>query len=99
LREKLELVFEMCDRDNDGRVNRAEFFQFVRSLNIAAGVRLESELQECLIETVLHRSGIDVKQQYLTYKHFEAIFSHVDDIRRPMGVHMRGAKLKINLEE
>uniref|UniRef100_A0A183CKT1 Ferric oxidoreductase domain-containing protein n=1 Tax=Globodera pallida TaxID=36090 RepID=A0A183CKT1_GLOPA len=38
-------------------------------------------------------------QEYLTYRDFEAIFSQMDDIRRPVGVHLRGVNLRVNLEE
>ncbi|TKR77884.1 hypothetical protein L596_018782 [Steinernema carpocapsae] len=99
LKEKLELVFKMCDRNNSGRVDRTEFCEFVKSLNMAAGVKVDQHIQTQILDSVLSRSGIDSERNYLSYKDFEAIFGHVDDIRRPMGVHMRGAKLKVNLEE
>lgn len=89
----------MCDRNRDGKVSRLEFCEFVKSLNVAVGVRIEQDMQDDVIESVLHRSGIDPQKTTLTCKDFEAIFSQIDDIRRPVGVHLRGANLKINLEE
>jgi hypothetical protein len=47
----------------------------------------------------LHRAGVDPERDFLTYKDFEAIFSQMDDIRRPVGVHLRGVNMRINLEE
>lgn len=44
LREKLQLVFDMCDRNRDGRVQREEFCEFVKSLNMAAGVKIGQEV-------------------------------------------------------
>lgn len=89
----------MCDQNKDGHVQKLEFCEFVKSLNVAAGVRIDQNIQNEVIESVLHRAGIDSDRRVLNYKDFEAIFSQMDDIRRPMGVHLRGANLKINLEE
>ncbi|KAL3120520.1 hypothetical protein niasHT_009345 [Heterodera trifolii] len=99
LREKLQLVFDMCDRNREGRVQRQEFCEFVKSLNMAAGVKIGQEVQDHVVESVLHRAGVDPDQEYLTYRDFEAIFSQMDDIRRPVGVHLRGVNLRVNLEE
>ncbi|KAK0417047.1 hypothetical protein QR680_012805 [Steinernema hermaphroditum] len=99
MKEKLELVFEMCDREGKGRVDRAEFVDFVKSLNAAAGVQVEQRVQQQLLDAVLCRSGVATDRAHLSYKDFEAIFGQVDDLRRPVGVHMRGVKLKVNLEE
>ncbi|KAL3100509.1 hypothetical protein niasHS_000400 [Heterodera schachtii] len=98
-REKLQLVFDMCDRNREGRVQRQEFCEFVKSLNMAAGVIIGQEVQDHVVESVLHRAGVDPDQEYLTYRVFEAIFSQMDDIRRPVGVHLRGVNLRVNLEE
>lgn len=89
----------MCDREGQGRVQKKEFCDFVKSLNVAAGVRIEEALQDGVIDRMLQRSGISVDSKFLSYKDFETIFDNVDDMRHPIGVHMRGAKLKINLDE
>jgi len=47
----------------------------------------------------LKRAGVDPERDILTYKDFEAIFSQMVDIRRPVGVHLRGVNMRINLEE
>lgn len=80
-------------------MHRKEFCDFVKSLNIAAGVKIEEAVQNEVIDTVLQRSGVDARSEFLTYKDFEAIFNNIEDPRRPVGVHMRGVKLKINLDE
>lgn len=89
----------MCDRSGRGCVERREFFEFIKSLNVAAGVHIEEAMQENVIDAVLRKSGVNSDSSILTYKDFESIFSLTDDIRRPMGVHMRGANLKLNLVE
>lgn len=89
----------MCDRDKDGRVQRLEFVEFVKSLNIAVGVNIDQRAQDDIIVSVLHRAGIDRDRDYLTCSDFEAIFNQTDDIRRPVGIHLRGVQKKINLEE
>lgn len=89
----------MCDREGRGKVHKKEFCDFVKSLNVTVGVKIEEALQDGVIDRVLQRSGINVDSKYLSYKDFEAIFSNIDDVQHPIGVHMRGAKLKINLDE
>ncbi|CAG9535166.1 unnamed protein product [Cercopithifilaria johnstoni] len=99
VRDKLEVLFNMCDREGQGRVDKKEFCDFVKSLNVAVGVKIEEAVQDRIIDRVLQRSGINVDSKFLSYKDFEAIFSDIDGVRHPIGVHMRGAKLKINLDE
>jgi Ca2+-binding EF-hand superfamily protein len=100
LKEKLKLIFEMCDRNRDKVVQKDEFCALVKSLNMAVGVKIDQRLQDNVVDTVLYRAGIDASQKTLTYEDFEAIFTTTtDSIRRPLGVHLRGASLKVNLEE
>lgn len=99
LKEKLRLVKEMCDVDRDGKVNRSDFCEFVKSLNVAAGVAIDSGEQEDIIESILFQAGVDPHQTVLTDKEFEAIFNQLDGTRRPMGIHFRGARLNVNVEE
>lgn len=47
----------MCDIDGNGQVNRKEFADFVRSLNKVAGVTINEDQQNELVETLLYRSG------------------------------------------
>jgi dual oxidase len=44
LREKLQLVFDMCDLERQGKVQRQQFCEFVKSLNMAAGVRIDQDV-------------------------------------------------------
>ncbi|VIO91716.1 Uncharacterized protein BM_BM4466 [Brugia malayi] len=99
LRDKLGLLFDMCDREGQGRVHKKEFCDFVKSLNVTVGVKIEEAIQDGVIDKVLQQSGISMDCKFLSYKDFEAIFSNVDDIRHPIGMHMRGVKLKFNLDE
>ncbi|CAD5221006.1 unnamed protein product [Bursaphelenchus xylophilus] len=98
LKEKLKLVFNMCDTNQDGKVQAHEFADFVMSLNVAAGVKIDEEEQERVISSVLHRAGIE-DRKFLTEKDFEAIFSQTDDQRRPLGMHLRGRHLKVKCDE
>uniref|UniRef100_A0A0N5APC8 NAD(P)H oxidase (H2O2-forming) n=1 Tax=Syphacia muris TaxID=451379 RepID=A0A0N5APC8_9BILA len=99
LRDKLKVLFEMCDRDGNGYVEREEFCNFVKSLNVAAGVKVDEEIQDAVLQAVLNDSGISSENPMLSRADFEAIFHNNESIQRPMGMHMRGAKLKINLED
>ncbi|KAI6201072.1 NAD(P)H oxidase (H(2)O(2)-forming) [Aphelenchoides besseyi] len=98
-REKIEYIFKMCDRNHDNKVQREEFAEFVKSLNVAVGVRIDHRDQNNVIDSILHRAGISADREYLTEKDLEAIFSQIDDTRRPVGMHLRGAKIGVNLEE
>ncbi|VDN04297.1 unnamed protein product, partial [Thelazia callipaeda] len=99
LRDKLELLFDMCDREGCGKVHKKEFCDFVKSLNVTAGVKIEEAVQDKVIDRVLERSGVDKESKFLSYKDFEAIFNHVDHVRHPIGVHMRGIQMNISLNE
>lgn len=99
LQDKLKLLFDMCDREGRGRVLKKEFCDLVKSLNIAVGVKIDEAVQDNVIDTVLQRSGISRDSDFLTYKDFEDIFTHVNGVRRTVGVHLRGIKLKIDLDE
>ena len=44
LKEKLQLVFDMCDLNKEGCVQRHQFCEFVKSLNMAAGVRIDQDV-------------------------------------------------------
>uniref|UniRef100_A0AC35FZC6 NAD(P)H oxidase (H2O2-forming) n=1 Tax=Panagrolaimus sp. PS1159 TaxID=55785 RepID=A0AC35FZC6_9BILA len=98
-KEKLTLVFDMCDRNANGFVEKSEFCEFIKSLNMAVGVKIDQYTQEDVVESILHNAGIGAEQKSLSYKDFEAIFSEIIHPRRPFGVHFRKAQLKVNLEE
>lgn len=89
----------MCNRAGNGQVEKREFYDLVKSLNTIVGVSIEEAEQEEIIESVLQKCGISEQSSFLTHDDFEAIFKAVEDLRRPIGVHMRGVKLKINLDE
>lgn len=55
--DRLQLIFSMCDRQGEGRVRRHEFAELIKSLNTALGVAIDGELQNDVIENLLHRSG------------------------------------------
>lgn len=89
----------MCDRNGNGCVERREFCNFVKSLNIAVGVQIKETVQNAVIDEVLRKSGIFSDSSIITYNDFAAIFNNINENGRPVGVHMRGAKLQINLHE
>ena len=95
----MKVLFKMCDRNKSGYVQREEFCEFVKSLNVTAGVKVDEDVQDAVLEEVLRQSGISSDTSMLSYSDFEKIFGQNEYVSRPMGVHMRGAKLKINLDE
>ena len=98
-KEKLQLVFEMCDRDGNGQVERREFCDFIKSLNMAVGVKIDQYEQDDVIDSILRGAKIAPEQETLSYEDFEKIFSVISNTRRPLGIHLRKAQLKVNLEE
>ncbi|KAK6040087.1 EF hand, partial [Cooperia oncophora] len=98
MQEKYKLLFSMCDVDGSGRVHRREFADLIRSLNTVVGVSITESTQNRVIESILDQSGIEHHSDYLTTADFEAIFTKAVK-GRPVGVELRGAKLKMNLEE
>uniref|UniRef100_A0A0K0DSC4 NAD(P)H oxidase (H2O2-forming) n=1 Tax=Strongyloides stercoralis TaxID=6248 RepID=A0A0K0DSC4_STRER len=98
-KDKMNLLFNMCDYNGDGQVERAEFIQFFKSLSDTAGVKLDKHVQEDMLDGVLLVHGVDSTSKYLTEEDLEKIFTEVDGVSRPVGVHLRGAKLKVNLDD
>lgn len=48
MKEKLQLIFDMCDTEREGQVQRQKFCEFVKSLNLAAGVKIDKREQVIL---------------------------------------------------
>lgn len=61
MRDKYKLLFAMCDIHGNGRVRRAKFAEFVRSLNAVVGVSITESSQNHVIENILCRSGEHLK--------------------------------------
>ena len=96
MEDRLRMVFDMCDLNRDGSVDRDEFCQFMRSLKMSAGVRIDGECQADLIDHVMQRAGVSPGRSRLTYGDFEAIFAEMTASRRPVGLHLRGTNQRIN---
>ncbi|GMT20614.1 hypothetical protein PFISCL1PPCAC_11911, partial [Pristionchus fissidentatus] len=83
IEDKMKLIFKMCDTENVGLARRDELVDLLKSLGKAAGVHPSTDM--------------------LTYDDFVNIFTSQDEVRdvlrRPVGVDLRGARMKINLEE
>ncbi|CAJ0942291.1 unnamed protein product, partial [Mesorhabditis belari] len=97
-KQKLTLLFTMCDRNGDGSVEREEFVEFIKSLNGVAGVKIDNSQQNDIIDAIFFKSGISPRQEKLTFDDFENLFHH-DGATRPVGVDFRGARMKVNLDE
>uniref|UniRef100_A0A915J7Z2 NAD(P)H oxidase (H2O2-forming) n=1 Tax=Romanomermis culicivorax TaxID=13658 RepID=A0A915J7Z2_ROMCU len=93
LQEKLEIIYLLCLPDEEGRVDREEFCEFMRSIMTAGGTKLDGDHQEALMEEILFNSGIPKQKDYLTQKDFEAILSEVS---KNMGLHLKGRRTMIN---
>uniref|UniRef100_A0A0N4WSV0 NAD(P)H oxidase (H2O2-forming) n=1 Tax=Haemonchus placei TaxID=6290 RepID=A0A0N4WSV0_HAEPC len=90
VQEKYSLLFSLCDLDGDGRVQRSDLADLLRSLNVTFGVSITEDSQND------HFPGASSNADYLTKTDFEAIFLQAGK-GRPLGIDMRGAKLKVDL--
>ncbi|KAK6024721.1 ferric reductase NAD binding domain protein [Ostertagia ostertagi] len=88
----------MCDVNSTGQVHRSDFVDLIRSLKAIVGVDITDNTQNNVINKILHQSGVKPNSDYLTTADFEAIFAQAGK-GRPVGVELRGAKLKMKLEE
>ncbi|GMS90381.1 hypothetical protein PENTCL1PPCAC_12556, partial [Pristionchus entomophagus] len=81
--ERMQLVFRMCDVEKVGLAQRTELVDLMKSLGKAA--------------------GINPNKERLTYTDFVTIFTSQDPSqeikRRPVGMDLKGAKMRFNLEE
>ncbi|CAB3410873.1 unnamed protein product [Caenorhabditis bovis] len=91
MKEKLRLLYKMCDLEGTNRVLRKDLTDVVRSLNKAAGVMLDDGSQKKLFDQVMSRA-VSREADYLTFDEFEAIFANVDSRRFGAPVNDRGAR-------
>uniref|UniRef100_A0AC35U9C9 NAD(P)H oxidase (H2O2-forming) n=1 Tax=Rhabditophanes sp. KR3021 TaxID=114890 RepID=A0AC35U9C9_9BILA len=96
-KDKMAILFKMCDYNGDGKVDRNEFVTFIRQIMEPAGVKMDLHVQQDMLEGVL--SDLGISQNYLTEEDLEKMFSQCDGSIRPVGVHFRGAKLEVSCED
>lgn len=56
--EKLKIIFDLCDRDQTGSVDRQEFCDLMQSVVHTAGVQLPDDQQRELVNEILQASGL-----------------------------------------
>ncbi|KRX26639.1 Dual oxidase 1 [Trichinella nelsoni] len=86
IKEKLQILFNMCDRRADGHVDKKEFAHVIQSAMSNAGTCLRPEKEAEAIENIFRSCGIDPKKEFLTLEDFEIIHSEFKGI----GLHLKG---------
>ncbi|KAF8357420.1 bli-3 [Pristionchus pacificus] len=83
IEDKMKLIFQMCDVENSGLAPRTELVALLQSLGKAAEINPHKEM--------------------LTYDDFVTIFTSQDPTRdlkrRQVGIDLKGAKMKLNIDE
>lgn len=90
--DKLRIVFDMCDNDRNGVIDKVEFSEMLRSLvDIAKTNTLSSEDVTELIDGMFKNAGIENKE-YLTYEDFKLMMKEYKGDFVAIGLDCKGAK-------
>ncbi|KAK8749678.1 hypothetical protein OTU49_015477 [Cherax quadricarinatus] len=90
--DKLRIIFDMCDNDRNGVIDKTELSEMLRSLvEIAKTNTVSNEEVEDLIDEMFSSSGIDHKES-LTYEDFKQMMREYKGDFIAIGLDCKGAK-------
>jgi dual oxidase len=90
--DKLRIIFDMCDNDRNGVIDKSEFSEMLRSLvDIAKTNSLTKEEVTELIDGMFKNSGVENKD-YLTYDDFKLMMREYKGDFVAIGLDCKGAK-------
>lgn len=90
--DKLRIIFDMCDNDRNGVIDKSEFSEMLRSLvDIAKTNSLSKEEVTELIDGMFKNSGVENKD-YLTYEDFKLMMKEYKGDFVAIGLDCKGAK-------
>ncbi|CAG0891147.1 unnamed protein product [Darwinula stevensoni] len=90
--DKLHIIFDMCDNDRNGVIDKQELFEMLYSLvEIAKTTSLQDEEVTKLINGMFHAAGVDHKD-YLTYEDFKRLMKEYKGDFVAIGLDCKGAK-------
>jgi dual oxidase len=90
--DKLRIIFDMCDNDRNGVIDKAEFGEMMRSLvEIARTTSLTDDQVTELIDGMFSDVGLEHKN-HLTYKDFKEMMKEYKGEFVAIGLDCKGAK-------
>lgn len=90
--DKLRIIFDMCDNDRNGVIDKAEFGEMMRSLvEIARTTSLTDDQVTELIDGMFSDCGLEHKN-HLTYKDFKEMMKEYKGEFVAIGLDCKGAK-------
>ncbi|KAK6618258.1 hypothetical protein RUM44_002709 [Polyplax serrata] len=90
--DKLRIIFDMCDNDRNGVIDKEEFSEMLRSLvEIARTTSLSDEHVTELIDGMFHDAGLEHKN-FLTYNDFKLMMKEYKGDFVAIGLDCKGAK-------
>ncbi|XP_043467959.1 dual oxidase isoform X1 [Leptopilina heterotoma] len=90
--DKLRIIFDMCDKDSNGVVDKEEFSEMLRSLvEIACTTSLSDDNVTKLINGMFQDAGLE-RKDYLTYNDFKLIMKEYKGDFVAIGLDCKGAK-------
>jgi len=90
--DKLRIIFDMCDNDRNGVIDKGELSEMLRSLvEIARTTSLSDEHVTELIEGMFQDAGLQQKD-FLTYSDFKLMMKEYKGDFVAIGLDCKGAK-------
>jgi dual oxidase len=90
--DKLRIIFDMCDNDRNGVIDKAEFGEMMRSLvEIARTTSLSDDQVTELIDGMFSDVGLEHKN-HLTYQDFKLMMKEYKGEFVAIGLDCKGAK-------
>lgn len=90
--DKLRIIFDMCDNDRNGVIDKGELSEMLRSLvEIARTTSLSDEHVTELIEGMFQDAGLQHKD-FLTYSDFKLMMKEYKGDFVAIGLDCKGAK-------
>ena len=90
--DKLRIIFDMCDNDRNGVIDKGELSEMLRSLvEIARTTSLSDEHVTELIEGMFQDAGLQQKE-FLTYNDFKLMMKEYKGDFVAIGLDCKGAK-------
>ncbi|XP_034946208.1 dual oxidase isoform X2 [Chelonus insularis] len=90
--DKLRIIFDMCDKDSNGVIDKEELSEMLRSLvEIARTTSLSDDHVTELIDGMFQGAGLE-RKDYLTYNDFKLMMNEYKGDFVAIGLDCKGAK-------
>ena len=90
--DKLRIIFDMCDNDKNGSIDKAELSELLNSLvDIAKTQKLSEKDVDSLINSMFRSAGFENKES-LNYEDFKTMMKEFKGDFFAIGLDCKGAK-------